>query len=74
MNNHSKNIFTRAFYLYYDGFRNMKVGKQLWFIILIKLFVMFAIIKVLFFPNQLKEHFTTDEERATSVLQHLTKE
>ncbi|MDQ7042208.1 MAG: DUF4492 domain-containing protein [Sulfurimonas sp.] len=67
-------MLVKIFYFYYDGFRNMKMGKQLWLIIIIKLFVMFAIIKVLFFPNQLKENFQTDAQRASSVIQHLTKE
>lgn len=46
----------RAFDLYYDGFRNMRLGKTLWAIIAIKLFIMFAILKVFFFPNFLKQH------------------
>jgi uncharacterized membrane protein len=46
----------RVFDLYYDGFRNMTLGKTLWAIILIKLFIMFAILKVFFFPNFLKTH------------------
>ena len=41
----------RAFDLYYDGFRSMRLGKTLWAIILIKLFIIFAILKVFFFPN-----------------------
>ena len=32
----------------------MKLGKTLWLIIAIKLFIMFAIFKVFFFPNFLK--------------------
>lgn len=48
-------FFYKVFDLYYDGFRSMKLGKQLWVIILIKLFIMFAILKVFFFPNFLKE-------------------
>ena len=32
----------RVFDLYYDGFRNMKLGRTLWTIILIKLFIIFA--------------------------------
>ena len=51
----------RAFDLYYDGFRNMRLGKTLWAIILIKLFIMFAILKVFFFPNFLKQHAQGDE-------------
>lgn len=51
----------RVFDLYYDGFRSMRLGKTLWTIILIKLFIMFAILKVFFFPNFLKEHAQGDE-------------
>ena len=32
----------------------MKLGKTLWLIIAIKLFIMFAILKVFFFPNHIK--------------------
>jgi hypothetical protein len=46
----------RAFDLYYEGFRNMRLGKTLWTIILIKLFIMFVILKIFFFPNFLKTH------------------
>ncbi len=51
----------RAFDLYYDGFRHMRLGKTLWAIILVKLFIMFAILKVFFFPNFLKQHAQGDE-------------
>ena len=54
-------FFYRAFDLYYDGFRHMTLGRTLWAIILIKLFIMFAILKVFFFPNFLKEHAGGDE-------------
>lgn len=46
----------RAFDLYYDGFRNMTLGKTLWAIILIKLFIIFVVLKIFFFPNFLKQH------------------
>ena len=51
----------RAFDLYYDGFRSMRLGKTLWAIILIKLFIIFAILKVFFFPDFLKEHAKGDK-------------
>lgn len=57
-----RGFFYRVFDLYYDGFRNMKLGRTLWTIILIKLFIMFAILKVFFFPNFLKEHANKGEE------------
>ncbi len=52
----------KAFDLYYDGFRNMKLGKTLWAIILIKLFIMFAILKVFFFPSYIGQHAEDGEE------------
>jgi len=51
----------RVFDLYYEGFRDMRLGKTLWAIILIKLFIIFAVLKVFFFPNFLKEHAQGDE-------------
>ena len=32
----------RLFRFYYDGFRNMSGGEEVWIIIIIKLFIMFA--------------------------------
>ena len=54
-------LFKKVFNLYYDGFRNMRLGKTLWLIIALKLFIMFAILKVFFFPNFLKQHAQGDE-------------
>ncbi|MDR1342038.1 MAG: DUF4492 domain-containing protein [Prevotellaceae bacterium] len=44
-------IPVRILRFYGEGFRSMTIGKTLWTIILIKLFIMFAILKVFFFPN-----------------------
>ena len=41
---------------YADGFRNMRWGKTLWIVILVKLFIIFAIQKVFFFPNHISEN------------------
>lgn len=49
----------------------MTVGKTLWLIIAIKLFIMFGILKTFFFPDFLKTNFATDEERANHVRQEL---
>ena len=51
----------RVFDLYYDGFKNMKLGRTLWAVILIKLFIIFVVLKLFFFPNFLKEHAEGDE-------------
>ena len=51
----------KVYNLYYDGFRHMRLGRTLWAIILIKLFIIFAVLKVFFFPNLLKQHAKGDE-------------
>jgi len=51
----------------------MVVGRTLWKIIAIKLFIMFAILKLFFFPNFLEKNFNTEHERAGHVLDNLTK-
>ncbi len=63
----------RAFYLYYDGFRSMTVGRKLWVIILIKLFFLFVILKIFFFPDFLKTKFGSDKERGDYVIEQITK-
>jgi len=50
----------------------MRLGRTLWTIILLKLFVLFCVLKVFFFPNVLQTHFANDEERADHVLSRLT--
>ncbi len=67
------NVFFKIFYFYYDGFRSMTIGKKLWLIIFIKLFIMFAVLKLFFFPNFLKKNFDSDKERGNYVLEQLTK-
>lgn len=70
------NIFSllnRLFRFYYDGFRNMSGwGRKVWVIILIKLFIMFAILKIFFFPDLLNKNWHTDKERSEHVLEQLT--
>lgn len=60
------------YHFYRDGFRRMTLGKTLWKIILIKLFVMFAILKLFFFPDFLHSNFSNDQERADHVLEQIT--
>ena len=56
-----ENFLSKVFHLYYDGFRSMTLGKTLWAIILIKLFIIFVVLKLFFFPNFLKQHAGGDE-------------
>ena len=60
-----------VFRFYMDGFRSMVLGKTLWKIILIKLFVLFAVFKLFFFPDFLDTHFDNDLDRSNHVLNQL---
>jgi hypothetical protein len=68
-----ENLIVRVFRFYYEGFSSMTVGKKLWIIILLKLFLMFGILKVFFFPDILESKFDTDEERSEYVIEQLSK-
>ena len=55
---------------YISGFRSMTVGKYLWIIILLKLFIMFAILKLFFFKSELSQ-YNTQEEKGNHVKEQL---
>ena len=63
----NRNIFVRILHFYVEGFRNMTVGKTLWIIILIKLFVMFVVLKMLFFPDFLSSKGNDAERNSNYV-------
>ncbi|MBR4643682.1 MAG: DUF4492 domain-containing protein [Bacteroidaceae bacterium] len=58
-------------HLYYDGFCSMTLGRTLWAVIFIKLFIIFVILKIFFFPNYIKEH-TEEGKEAEFVFRELT--
>lgn len=62
-----KKALISIFRFYVEGFREMRLGKTLWFIILVKLFIMFIVLKIFFFPNYLGSRFQTNEEKADFV-------
>jgi len=66
-------IFSKIFRFYYQGFKSMTIGKKLWLIIIIKLFLIFVFLKLFFLPNFLKSNFKTDKERSNYVIEQLTK-
>ena len=57
----------RILHLYVDGFKSMTIGRTLWAVILIKLFIIFAILKLFFFPDFLETQFPDNEQRAEHV-------
>lgn len=65
---------SRVIDLYADGFRSMRVGRKLWVLILIKLAILFGILKVFFFPDLLQRDYDSDSERAEAVRSHLIQD
>ena len=59
----------RIIRFYADGFRSMTLGRTLWAIILLKLFIIFAILKTFFFPAYLQGD---EQEKAEKVMTELT--
>ena len=69
-----KSLANRIFRFYYDGFRNMTIGKKLWIIIALKLFIFFFVLRLFFFPDLIRKNFRTGEERSNYVIENLTKQ
>ena len=57
---------------YIDGFRSMTLGRTLGAIILVKLFILFAVLRLFFFPDLLAG--MDSRERADHVLENLIPE
>ena len=64
----------KIYHFYRVGFKNMTVGKTLWLIVLIKLFIMFIVLKIFFFPNYLNTNFRDDKSRANHVREQLLQQ
>ena len=63
----------RIWRFYADGFRGMTVGRSLWAVIIIKLVIIFAVIKLFFFPDILSTRYDDDSSRAEAVRSALTR-
>ncbi len=57
--------------MYYDGFRSMTVGRKLWALIIVKLAIIFLVLKLFFFPDILQTEYDSDESRANAVRKSL---
>lgn len=63
------------FYILREGFKSMPGwAKKVLIIVILKLVVMFFIIRPIFFPNYLKKNFKTDDERSKFVIEQLTQQ
>jgi hypothetical protein len=68
-----KNSALKSLFLFYfEGFQTMSWwGKKVWIIILIKLGIIFLILRLFFFPDFLKSNFSSDSERSEYVIEQL---
>ena len=67
----SGNVLIRVYRFYRDGFREMSsLGRTLWIVILIKLFIMFFVLKLFFFPDVMG-HLETEQQKSEYVMDQL---
>ena len=66
-------MIKRVLFFYIDGFKNLSdLGRKLWVIIIIKLVVIFVVIKAFFFPT-LSSKIKSKEAQKELYIQQLTK-
>lgn len=63
----------KIFDFYINGFKNMRLGKSLWLIILIKLFVILVVLKFFIYDNSIK-NFDTAEQKSQFVYKNMMGE
>ena len=56
-----RGFFPKVIQLWREGFKSMTWGKPLWILNIIKLLIIFGILKLFFFPNFLKQQSKTEE-------------
>ena len=49
------NWLKKVYRFYYDGFSQMTIGKSLWLLIIIKVAILFLVLKLFFFPNYVSD-------------------
>jgi uncharacterized membrane protein len=65
-------MLLQIFNFYKEGFFSMTTGKRLWLIIGIKLFIIFAILKIFFFQDFLSSKFDNEQDKGDYVIEQLT--
>mgnify|MGYP002515709822 CR=1 FL=1 len=65
-----RNVFADIWTFYRDGFRNMTWGRTLWLFIVLKLIILFGILRIFFFRPVLSD--MSEAEKSESVGRNLT--
>ncbi|MBR5541585.1 MAG: DUF4492 domain-containing protein [Bacteroides sp.] len=66
-----KNAFLFVWNFYTEGFRNMTWGRPLWFLIFLKVIILFAVLRIFFFQPILSGK--TEEQKIEHVGTQLTR-
>lgn len=67
----SNGKFSAIWHLYRDGFREMTWGKPLWGLIILKVIILFAVLRVFFFRPAMSG--MTDDQKSEQVGSHLVR-
>ena len=62
-------ILARWWALYRDGFRNMTWGRTLWWVVLLKLVILFGVLRIFFFKPAMQG--LSPEQKSEQVFQNL---
>ncbi len=65
--------FKKIYNFYFDGFKNMVVGKTLWKIIVIKLLLILVILNYFVYDKSLKTQYKTEQEKSDFVYKNLIR-
>ena len=65
-----KNVFVSIYRFYADGFKNMTWGRQLWWLILLKVIILFVVLRWFFFEPVLSGK--SEEQKIEHVGNQLT--
>ena len=66
-----RNACFRIYRFYLEGFRHMTWGRTLWVLILLKLLVIFVLLKLFFFPDFLEQAAGSEDAKGDYVSEQL---
>ena len=65
-------VIKGVYRFYYNGFTGMSSwGKKSWIVVLVKLFIMFAILRIFFFHDFLDSKFDNDADKVNYVMDQI---
>lgn len=65
--NRIRNATLTVWRFYIEGFKSMTIGRSLWALIIIKLILIFVVMRLFFLPDVLDQKCDTEEQKAETV-------